>query len=98
MDIFFFFLFFQYNYSVKLEKGDYTIRLQVRHEHRDILEKVKDTCMLLHQKLSSSVTLDAYSHQAQALVGGKKFSSRSLPKGVICPVYIAPLPDDKYVY
>ena len=30
-----------YQYTAKLEKGDYTLRLHVRHEKKDLLEKVQ---------------------------------------------------------
>ena len=74
------------------------MRLQVRHEKRDMLDRLKDTPMLIRHKLPSSVSMDVYDHHGNAQIGGKKFSSRSLPRGVISPVYITPLADDKYVY
>ncbi|KAG1676696.1 Tripeptidyl-peptidase 2 [Nymphon striatum] len=82
-------------YSVKLDKGEYTLRLQVRHEKKDLLEKITDIVMLIQQKLNNSINLDLYSNKGQALVGGKKFSSQNLPSSSICPIYIAPLSVDK---
>ncbi|XP_064639092.1 tripeptidyl-peptidase 2-like isoform X2 [Lineus longissimus] len=82
-------------YSVKLEKGDFTIKVQVRHEKRDLLEKLKDMILVLYHKLSSAITLDVYSCQAQALVGGRKFTTHGLAHRKICPLFIAPLADDK---
>ena len=83
-------------YSVKLEKGDYVILLQVRHERKDALERLKDVTLLMQQKLASNVTLDTYSSQAHALMSGRKFSAKNLAPGCSAAVYVAPLPDDKY--
>jgi tripeptidyl-peptidase-2 len=80
---------------VKLEKGDYTIRVQVRHEKREQLERIKDIPMLIHHKLASPLSLDVYSSHQNALVGGKKFAAKGLSKDVIMPVYVAALPEDK---
>lgn len=87
---------FANKYSVKLEKGDYTIRQQVRHERRDLLEKLQELPMLLNQKLANPITVDVYGSQSQALIGGKKMTSAILPTGkYTLPLYIAPLPSDK---
>ena len=85
----------QYNYSVKLEKGEYVLRLQVRHEKTELLERLKDMPVLIHHKLASNVTLDTYASHAQALVSGKKFGSQNLQRGTVCPIFVAPLADDK---
>ena len=81
----------------KLEKGDYTIRLQVRHEKREALEKVKDVVMLLHHKLATSISVDLYSTWGNALTGGKKMAAITVQRGAVYPLYVAPIPDDKYV-
>uniref|UniRef100_A0A8D8XL88 Tripeptidyl-peptidase 2 n=1 Tax=Cacopsylla melanoneura TaxID=428564 RepID=A0A8D8XL88_9HEMI len=83
-------------YHVKLEKGDYTIRHQVRHEKKDLLEKLTDMPLTLTQKLSSPINLDLYSCMCAALSGGKKANSASVhPGNVVYPLYIAPLTQDK---
>ncbi|KAJ8930438.1 hypothetical protein NQ314_016765 [Rhamnusium bicolor] len=56
-------------YSIKLEKGDYSIRLQVRHDKKDYLEKINEAPLLLHQKLSSNIPMDLYLSYSQALIG-----------------------------
>ena len=80
---------------MKLEKGDYTILLQIRHDKRDQLEKVKSVVMLLHHKLSTPISCDLYASWQAALTGGKKLNSVSLGKSQRLPVFTAPLPDDK---
>jgi len=83
-------------WSIKLEKGDYTVRASVRHEKRELVEKFMETPMLVSSKLSSPITLDVYSSHPQAQVGGKKISTVSISPGRSTPVYIAPLSTDKH--
>ncbi|CAH1153592.1 unnamed protein product [Phaedon cochleariae] len=84
-------------YSKKLEKGDYSIRLQVRHDKKDYLEKVNEAPLLLYQKLNNSITLDVYLSYSQALVAGKKagVTYNSNPH-VPIPLYIGTLAPDKF--
>lgn len=83
-------------YSVKLEKGDYTIRLQVRHDKKEYLDKMTDVPLLLQQKLSSSISVDVYSTFQQAVTYGKKASIAHSLYPIVCPYYISPLPSDKF--
>jgi tripeptidyl-peptidase II len=82
-------------YGVKLEKGDYTIRVQVRHERREQLERIKDIPMLIHHKLATPLSLDVFSSHQNALTGGKKFAAMGLSKDAVAPVYVCALPEDK---
>lgn len=82
-------------YSVKLDKGDYTVLLQVRHEKKDLLEKLKDLVLLIKFKLSSTITMDVYRNQAEAVIGGKKGNGVSAVPGATVPFYIPPLAEDK---
>ncbi|PSN55100.1 hypothetical protein C0J52_01886, partial [Blattella germanica] len=59
-------------YIVKVEKGDYVLKLHVRHEKKDLLDKLVDQPLLLSQKLPAPVTLDVYASQTQATTNGKK--------------------------
>ncbi|XP_068732831.1 tripeptidyl-peptidase 2-like [Montipora capricornis] len=81
-------------YSVKLEKGDYVLKLQIRHDNKDQLDEIKDTVVLIEQKLSPSITLDTHSSRL-ASMKASKFTSCTRAAGVSCPVYIMPLADDK---
>ncbi|KAL3289997.1 hypothetical protein HHI36_023375 [Cryptolaemus montrouzieri] len=83
-------------YSVKLEKGDYVLRVQIRHEKKEYLDKLTDTPILIQQKLSSSITLDVFSSYQHAIVGGKKAGTIHNTNSAVIPFYIAPLPLDKF--
>nr|XP_023026432.1 tripeptidyl-peptidase 2-like [Leptinotarsa decemlineata] len=84
-------------YCIKLEKGDYSIKLQVRHDRKENLEKINEAPLLLSQKLNNSITMDVYLSYSQALIGGKKvgITNNSNPS-VAIPLYIAPLASDKF--
>ncbi|CAG9796314.1 unnamed protein product [Diatraea saccharalis] len=82
-------------YSVKLEKGEYVLKLNVRHESRSLLEKLQELPVLIQQRLPQPLTLDVYCSQHQALIGGKKFSSASLSSGSVMPLYFTAVPSDK---
>jgi len=78
----------------KLEKGDYTLKMHIRHEKKDLLERLTDMPLLLSQKLSTPINLDIYANQSQAIIGGKKMVAASIPPGHILPLYIAPLSNE----
>lgn len=80
---------------MKLEKGDFTLLLQVRHEKKDKLEQLKDLIVQIKYKLPSPISLNAYSSW-QKTFEGKKCNSLILGKGVLQPLFVAPLASDKY--
>ncbi|XP_047041044.1 tripeptidyl-peptidase 2 [Helicoverpa zea] len=82
-------------YTIKLEKGDYTLRLNIRHENKSLLEKLQDLPAIIQQRLQQPITLDVYCSPSLAITGGKKFTSGPLPSGHILPVYFTPVPADK---
>ena len=86
-----------FQYSIKLEKGDYVVRLHVRHEKKEHLDKLTEVPLLLQQKLSTTITLDVYSSYSQAAIAGKKSNVSHGLHSTVMPFYIAPLPTDKYV-
>lgn len=56
---------FLLQYSVKLEKGDYTLRLNIRHENKSLLEKLQDLPAVIQQRLQQPITVDVYCSQSQ---------------------------------
>jgi tripeptidyl-peptidase-2 len=82
---------------LKADKDEYQLKAYVRHDKKDVLDKLQDMPMTLMTKLSSPISLDIYNSHPQASLSGKKCSSMSLNKGWICPLYLtAPNVNDKY--
>ena len=58
-----------YPESCKLDKGTYTVRLQVRHESPVVLEGMNELPMLLERSLESALKLTCHKSQADASLG-----------------------------
>lgn len=86
---------FPSKYNVKLEKGDFVIRLQVRHDKRDLLEKLMELPMLVSRKLANSINLDVYSSYCQAITQQKKIVPQIVAKDMSLPIYISPFLNEK---
>ncbi|XP_058054982.1 tripeptidyl-peptidase 2 isoform X1 [Anopheles bellator] len=79
----------------KLVKGDYTVRLQLRHEKRELLEKLNEANIVVNFKLPNNLSVDVYKSYNQVLSGGKKLTNYLLPTGVCRPIYLAPISSEK---
>lgn len=83
----------------KLDKGDYIVKMHVRHERRDLLEKITDLPIQLIQKLQNQISLDVYGTHHQATIFGKKVSNFIIsPISSLITLHIGSLSNDKYVY
>lgn len=83
---------------IKLEKGDYTIRLQVRHDMKDKLEIISDAAILVKYKLPNTIVLDCYRSYNFALSSSKKISlikTLDIPMNVPIPIYVPPISQEK---
>lgn len=79
----------------KLNKGEYTIKVQVRHEKKDLLEKINEATLTASFKLSSALSLDIYSSYKSALLNEKKASLFTMQPSRTVPFYVAPLSAEK---
>lgn len=82
------------NFS-KLNKGDYVIRVQVRHERKELLEKLNEATLSAFFKISSPVNVDLYGSYKGAILSEKKLSAFSLSPARAVPVYAAPISNEK---
>ncbi|EDW32157.1 GL10584 [Drosophila persimilis] len=82
------------NFFTKLEKGEYTIRLQVRHEKRDLLEKISDANLVASFKLVNFLNLDFYENYNHCIVGGRKLAAAVVRRSTRV-VYIAPISQER---
>lgn len=80
----------------KLDKGEYTIKMHIRHERRELLEKLVDLPIQLVQKLQSQLSLDVFSSHHQATIFGKKSSNFVLtPTSDLVTLNIGSLSNEK---
>lgn len=80
----------------KLDKGDYVIKLQVRHEKKDLLEKVNEAVIQASFKLANTLNLDIYkSFNNAVLSNNKKITTLPMIAATSKSVYIAPLTAEK---
>lgn len=82
------------NFS-KFNKGEYVIRVQVRQEKKDLLEKLNEATLTASIKLATPINLDVYASYRAAILGEKKISSCVIGAARTMPLYVAPLSNEK---
>ncbi|KAH8299436.1 hypothetical protein KR044_001463 [Drosophila immigrans] len=83
-----------HTFFTKLEKGEYTVRLQVRHEKRELLEKISEANLIAAYKLSSMLSMDFFDSYNQCIVSGRKLTSSKIREANKM-LYIAPIAQDR---
>lgn len=79
--------------ELKLKKGSYTFKLQVRHEDYSLLEKAVNSPLQLHRKLNAEVKCGVHPTQAAAAKGSRAYGQVHVTRGSSTRVYIsAPAP------
>jgi hypothetical protein len=87
-----------YKYARSLDKGDYVVRLHVRHERIELLEKLKDVSLHVRHTPSGSSLLvqDVYTSMSTILKGGaSKKPTERIQKNTERSFFLAPIADDK---
>lgn len=68
--------------SVQLGKGDYTIRVLLRHDDPALLNKLKALPMIVERRLSDAITVPTFNSQAEAVKAANgKTKERTLYPG-----------------
>ncbi|KAI9187701.1 hypothetical protein H9P43_002092 [Blastocladiella emersonii ATCC 22665] len=70
-----------YAKSIKLDKGDYTVRVQIRHDAVAVLEKLRDLPLALDFPAPKGASVDLYTTYADAVTRGSKLGKLTLTRG-----------------
>ncbi|XP_064990083.1 tripeptidyl-peptidase 2-like isoform X2 [Musa acuminata AAA Group] len=81
-----------YPHYVKLPKGEFTLRLYIRHENIHILEKLKQLVLFVNRKLEKKdcIQLSFFSEPDGPIMGNGTFKSSVLVPGEAEAFYISP--------
>ncbi|KAI6221845.1 Tripeptidyl-peptidase 2 [Aphelenchoides fujianensis] len=86
---------FPQRYWTQLEKGDYTIRVQIRHELPSFLQKLESLPLEVHRKLAAPIALDCYGKLESAVRReGPQLQKLAMVVGRRTRVYFAPIAAD----
>jgi len=84
----------EYSRDATLKKGDYTLRLQIRHEKPDLLEKLKDLPLVAELALEKVVAVPVYVDLRESLKRGTQVPMKELRAGAKTTMVVGPLSDD----
>lgn len=82
--------------DVKLDKGDYVVRVHIRHPTVRRLEKLQQLPLFIDRPLKSPLRPSVHQRPHDALVGGSQWSGKLLEAGQRAVFYLSPVkaPDD----
>lgn len=68
----------------------------IRHEKKELLDKISELQIQLVQKLSNPLTVEVYNSHYQATIFGKKCPNTVItPKSNLVTLYIGSIPNEK---
>uniref|UniRef100_A0A1I7YIR3 TPPII domain-containing protein n=1 Tax=Steinernema glaseri TaxID=37863 RepID=A0A1I7YIR3_9BILA len=67
---------FPARYPIKLGKGEYLARLQIRHESDSVLDRFRDLTLHFRQKLPQGIALNCYTQPSHAILEGAAAKNR----------------------
>eukprot|EP00210_Caulerpa_lentillifera_P001608 g1546.t1 len=77
--------------STTVKKGDYIIRVLVRHDNPKILKDLQKTHLIVERQLEKSVSVPVYKSTLDSVTGSGNFKQMSLYKGRMVSMVIGPL-------
>ena len=84
-----------FKYQKSIEKGDYVVRLHVRHNKIDMLEKLKELTLNVRRVLSSQAANEICNSYINVLKGVKKTGAEKIGKSNETTFFITALQDEK---
>jgi len=85
-----------FKYARSLDKGDYVIKLHIRHEKTELLEKLKDVSLNVRHSISGQLSQDIYTSYHGLLKGvGKKNGAERIQKNSESTYYLNTIGEDK---
>ncbi len=86
-----------YPAEVTLNKGDYTIKLLLRHDNPSLLEKMGDMPMVVERKLKEPITIPIYPTHAEAVLEENAIKDFILTRGAWSTTTDVPLCWNLYI-
>uniref|UniRef100_A0A0N5AND1 Tripeptidyl-peptidase 2 n=1 Tax=Syphacia muris TaxID=451379 RepID=A0A0N5AND1_9BILA len=81
---------------MKLAKGEYCARVQIRHENESFLEKLQNLTLSLVTRLSTSINLDCFADLDSALKNsGDRLANKCLKPDQLITVFLGQLSEEK---
>jgi tripeptidyl-peptidase-2 len=81
--------------NVELKKGEYTVRVLLRHDDPSVLDKMKALPLLAERTLGTAVTVPVYGMHADSVMGKNAVTKeKTLCRGEMAAFFVGPVVDD----
>eukprot|EP00887_Chlorella_sp_A99_P002396 scaffold10.g2396.t1 len=85
-----------YPEAVQLAKGEYSLRVMLRHEDAALLDRLRQLPLVAERKLDPAVAVPVYESSSDSLKGSNAVGKeRWLCAGERCALFVGPVPEDK---
>ncbi|GLI68325.1 hypothetical protein VaNZ11_012720 [Volvox africanus] len=85
--------------SVSLKKGEVLLRLVLRHDSQELLDKLKTMPLVLKRSLEGGIAVPVYGSRRDAILAaggsGAPAGEMLLRAGDVAPLWLGPVPEDK---
>ncbi|MFH4981037.1 hypothetical protein AB6A40_007746 [Gnathostoma spinigerum] len=86
---------FPKRYTLKLDKGEYIVRAQIRHDDDSLLERYRDAVLIVKMKLASAINMECFDLEGCIRGDGNKLSTKKLKRNEVIDVFLSQIPEDK---